>query len=211
MELDYQDIRRGGACVRKGIKQSALRCGIVFLVHSSSRGKYAETAVLTAVVSAGSFNDLATAYMAFPDRTISHLFSLGSLTPQVLRVGSILVSKGFTAHLLYQCADGLQRHMLISTAWSLCMSQLCVVVAPETLQLLSLAPDALSSGLQFEVCQGDNCYFTLRSLIILCPTYLLFMVLNGGLSTPGGLFMPSIMVRCNSAPCTLSQAVALLA
>ena len=33
---------------------------------------------------AGSFNDLATAYMAFPDRTISHLFSLGSLTPQVL-------------------------------------------------------------------------------------------------------------------------------
>ena len=36
------------------------------------------------VLSAGSFNDLATAYMAFPDRTISHLFSLGSLTPQVL-------------------------------------------------------------------------------------------------------------------------------
>ena len=60
--------------------------------------------------------------------------------------------------------------------------------------------DATLCGLQFEVCQGDNCYFTLRSLIILCPTYLLFMVMNGGLSTPGGLFMPSIMVGCNSAP-----------
>ena len=53
---------------------------------------------------------------------------------------------------------------------------------------------ALCAGLQFEVCQGDNCYFTLKSLIILCPSYLLFMVINGGLSTPGGLFMPSIMV-----------------
>ena len=40
----------------------------------------------TSGASAGSFNDLATAYMAFPDRTISHLFSLGSLTPQVLSV-----------------------------------------------------------------------------------------------------------------------------
>ena len=57
--------------------------------------------------------------------------------------------------------------------------------------------------LQFEVCQGDNCYFTLQSLIILCPTYLLFMVLNGGLSTPGGLFMPSIMVW--SSPASLAS------
>lgn len=48
---------------------------------------------------------------------------------------------------------------------------------------------------QFEICQGENCYFTLRSLMIMCPSYLLFMVLNGGLSVPGGLFMPSIMVR----------------
>lgn len=31
----------------------------------------------------GKYNDLATAFMAFPDKTISHLFSLGSLTPQV--------------------------------------------------------------------------------------------------------------------------------
>ena len=58
---------------------------------------------------------------------------------------------------------------------------------------------------QFEVCQGDNCYFTLQSLIILCPSYLLFMVMNGGLSTPGGLFMPSIMVGPRlSSPCILS-------
>jgi hypothetical protein len=48
---------------------------------------------------------------------------------------------------------------------------------------------------QFEVCEGDNCYFTLQSLMILCPSYLIFMVLNGGLSVPGGLFMPGIMVR----------------
>ena len=41
-------------------------------------------ALSSSLLLAGSFNDLATAYMAFPDRTISHLFSLGSLTPQVL-------------------------------------------------------------------------------------------------------------------------------
>ena len=64
--------------------------------------------------------------------------------------------------------------------------------------LLGTSAEALSRWLQFEVCQGDNCYFTLQSLIILCPSYLLFMVMNGGLSTPGGLFMPSIMV----VPCT---------
>ncbi|EIE22417.1 hypothetical protein COCSUDRAFT_16693 [Coccomyxa subellipsoidea C-169] len=84
----------------------------------------------------GKYNDLATAFMAFPDKTISHLFSLGSLTPQV--------------------------------------------------------------------CQGENCYFTLRSLMILCPSYLLFMALNGGLSVPGGLFMPSIMVGASfGATCGL--------
>ena len=44
----------------------------------------AVTRVPRAIDPAGSFNDLATAYMAFPDRTISHLFSLGSLTPQVI-------------------------------------------------------------------------------------------------------------------------------
>ncbi|BDA43411.1 H(+)/Cl(-) exchange transporter 7 [Coccomyxa sp. Obi] len=86
----------------------------------------------------GKYNDLATAFMAFPDKTISHLFSLGSLTPQ------------------------------------------------------------------FEVCQGENCYFTLRSLMILCPSYLIFMALNGGLSVPGGLFMPSIMVGASfGATCGL--------
>lgn len=49
--------------------------------------------------------------------------------------------------------------------------------------------------MQFEVCEGDKCYFTLQTLMILCPSYLLFMVLNGGLSVPGGLFMPGIMVN----------------
>ncbi len=49
--------------------------------------------------------------------------------------------------------------------------------------------------LQFKVCEGDKCYFTLQTLMIMCPSYLLFMVLNGGLSVPGGLFMPGIMVR----------------
>jgi len=50
-------------------------------------------------------------------------------------------------------------------------------------------------GRRFDVCAGEQCYFTLRSLLILCPSYLLFMVANGGLALPGGLFMPSIMVR----------------
>ena len=45
-----------------------------------------------------------------------------------------------------------------------------------------------------EVCQGDNCYFTLRSLAILSPAYLLLMAAGASLAIPGGLFMPSIMV-----------------
>lgn len=48
---------------------------------------------------------------------------------------------------------------------------------------------------RYETCAGENCYFTLRSLLILCPSYLIFMIANGGLALPGGLFMPSIMVR----------------
>jgi hypothetical protein len=39
--------------------------------------------------SAGKYNDLATAFMAFPVKTISHLFSLGSLTPQVVIVPNL--------------------------------------------------------------------------------------------------------------------------
>ncbi len=37
-------------------------------------------------------------------------------------------------------------------------------------------------------------YFTLRSLLVLCPSYLIYMALIGGLAIPGGLFMPAIMV-----------------
>ena len=77
---------------------------------------------------AGKYNDLATAFLANPDDTVKHIFSLGSLSPKA------------------------------------------------------------------EVCHGDDCYFTLRSLIILCPSYLLFMTLSGGIAIPGGLFMPSILV-----------------
>lgn len=46
-------------------------------------------------------------------------------------------------------------------------------------------------------------YFTLPSLGILCVTYLVFMILVGGIVIPGGLFMPSIMVR---APLCCAQA-----
>ena len=46
-----------------------------------------------------------------------------------------------------------------------------------------------------EVCQGENCYFTLRSLAILSPAYLLLMAAGASLTIPGGLFMPSIMVQ----------------
>jgi chloride channel 7 len=47
----------------------------------------------------------------------------------------------------------------------------------------------------YQVCKDDNCYFTLRTLFILTATYWFFMVLLGGIVIPGGLFMPSIMVR----------------
>lgn len=45
------------------------------------------------------------------------------------------------------------------------------------------------------LCACSGSYFTLRSLGILTVSYLLFMVLVGGIVIPGGLFMPSIMVR----------------
>ena len=58
-----------------------------------------------------------------------------------------------------------------------------------------------------EVCQGENCYFTLRSLAILSPAYLLLMAAGASLTIPGGLFMPSIMVWLLSVlmrtPCTV--------
>lgn len=50
----------------------------------------------------------------------------------------------------------------------------------------------------YQVCKDDNCYFTLRTLFILTATYWVFMVLLGGIVIPGGLFMPSIMVSCQS-------------
>lgn len=49
---------------------------------------------------------------------------------------------------------------------------------------------------KYEVCEGSNCYFTLRSLFILTVSYLIFMMLLCGIVIPGGLFMPSIMVCC---------------
>lgn len=76
----------------------------------------------------GKYNDLATAFLAYPDDTIRHIFSLGNLSEKA------------------------------------------------------------------EVCNKDNCYFTLRSLIILCPAYLVFMSLTAGIAIPGGLFMPSMLV-----------------
>ena len=85
--------------------------------------------LLSSGKAAGQYNDLATLFLANPDDTIKHLFSLGALTPRA------------------------------------------------------------------EVCQGDNCYFTLRSLAILSPVYLLLMAAAASLAIPGGLFMPSIMVR----------------
>ena len=60
-------------------------------------------------------------------------------------------------------------------------------------QIWPEAERALCCG-RYETCAGENCYFTLRSLLILCPSYLVFMIANGGLALPGGLFMPSIMV-----------------
>jgi len=67
--------------------------------------------------------------------------------------------------------------------------------------------DSARDGRRFDVCAGEQCYFTLRSLLILCPSYLLFMVANGGLALPGGLFMPSIMVRPAPSLCPICRAV----
>lgn len=78
---------------------------------------------------AGEYNDLATLFLADPDQTIKHLFSLGALSHKE------------------------------------------------------------------QVCMGDNCYFTLRSLMLLGPVYLGLMSLAASLAIPGGLFMPSIIVR----------------
>ena len=51
-----------------------------------------------------------------------------------------------------------------------------------------------------DVCAGHSpCYFTLRSLAVLFPTFLLLMALTGGLAVPGGLFVPSILVKSCSA------------
>lgn len=84
---------------------------------------------LNIVPNAGQYNDLATLFLANPDQTIKHLFSLGALSRQQ------------------------------------------------------------------QVCSGDNCYFTLRSLVLLGPVYLCLMSMAASLAIPGGLFMPSIIVR----------------
>ena len=39
----------------------------------------------------------------------------------------------------------------------------------------------------------DSCYFTLRSLALLCPTYLVSMAASSATGLPGGLFLPSIV------------------
>ena len=68
-----------------------------------------------------------------------------------------------------------------------------------------------------DVCAGHSpCYFTLRSLAVLFPTFLILMALTGGLAVPGGLFVPSILVKSCSAlhltrPCPLPGSHALLA
>ncbi len=51
-----------------------------------------------------------------------------------------------------------------------------------------------------DICAGHSpCYFTLRSLAVLFPTFLILMALTGGLAVPGGLFVPSILVKSCSA------------
>jgi H+/Cl- antiporter ClcA/CBS domain-containing protein len=55
---------------------------------------------------------------------------------------------------------------------------------------------------RFNVCSHDgksgteedaSCYFTLRSLALLCPAYFLFMAASSASGLPGGLFLPSIV------------------
>ena len=48
----------------------------------------------------------------------------------------------------------------------------------------------------YTVCNETSaCHFTPRSLGLLSGIYLLLMALASGVAVPGGLFMPSIMVR----------------
>lgn len=52
----------------------------------------------------------------------------------------------------------------------------------------------------YSECNGSSpCHFTPQSLGLLCTFYLLLMALASGVAVPGGLFMPSIMVR----PCDM--------
>ena len=48
----------------------------------------------------------------------------------------------------------------------------------------------------YTICDATSaCHFTARSLGILSAFYLMLMALASGVAVPGGLFMPSIMVR----------------
>ena len=81
------------------------------------------------------------------------------------------------------------------------MSAQSTAIKHDVLVLLKLR-DCLQSASEMRSKHLQNCwcgcagYFTLRSLLVLCPSYLIYMALIGGLAIPGGLFMPAIMVPC---------------
>lgn len=69
---------------------------------------------------------------------------------------------------------------------------------PETIQrIFSLTNDMH----HWRSCASDvPCNFTIKSLGLMSVIYLCLMALAAGISVPGGLFMPSIMVRMLSPP-----------
>lgn len=78
-----------GMSAANSCRQSPATIGIPSIVHHTEFSLALQLCLLQtwleayAWLDAGKVNDLATAFMTFPDRTISHLFSLGSLSPQV--------------------------------------------------------------------------------------------------------------------------------
>ena len=66
----------------------------------------------------------------------------------------------------------------------------------ETIRYIFSIEGGTKGRQDYMVCNETSaCHFTPRSLGILSAFYLMLMALASGVAIPGGLFMPSIMVR----------------
>jgi hypothetical protein len=90
-----------------------------------------------------------------------------------------------------QCECRLRGKILDVAQWSVQTCMQCECRVHVTRHPLT---GASQTSLYVASLPAARSYFTLPSLGILCATYLVFMILVGGIVIPGGLFMPSIMV-----------------